>query len=68
MMYKFETGDKVISDRYGCGIVTGESHAKYGVKVDFANGPQDCVYHFVTGKRCPKCGNDRIVLVEVDEE
>lgn len=60
-MTEFQTGDKIVSNRFGSGKVTGPSKAvKDGVLVDFGGSHYDCIYHRITGKRIPACGNDTI--------
>jgi hypothetical protein len=61
---KLHKGDKIISNKYGPGVVTGESVCEGGVTVDYPKGLSDCVYHKNTGQRHPKCGSDQIERVE----
>lgn len=67
MPSRFKPGDKVISDRYGLGRVTGLSAARAGVVlVTFADGQHECAYDDYTGNRLPRFGHDTITEVAND--
>lgn len=52
--------DKIISDRYGPGTVTGDASVPGCVDVSFSGVNYDCIYNKHTGKRYLMIGHDRI--------
>lgn len=64
-MLKFKAGDRIVSDKYGEGVVQGtEPFAEGHVHVNFDNGYLGQVYNAKTGKRHYLCGNDRISILK----
>ena len=60
-MSEFTLGERVVSDRYGPGMVTGESSkVRDGILVRFSAEEYDHIYNRFTGKRLPLCGSDTI--------
>jgi hypothetical protein len=64
-MPNFNPGDRILSNRYGNGYITGPS-ARPGYVLASFDGVYDNQYNAETGRRFGACGTDRIVKREAN--